>query len=243
MKPYFSIIIMVYKVEKYLRRSMDTLVNQTLDGVEIICINDGSPDNCPKICDECAKKDGRIKVIHKKNGGVSDARNAGIKVATGKYISFVDSDDFVKKDFVGAMYQKMIQENADIVECGYNSIKPKRGSASGDDATIRLLIEQETVDIVTWNKLYKKNISKLVSFLKKVPDVKTEKEATDILNKTYQDKELSEAMEEYRWDSIGEFSGWTHISERYINGKQTRTPKIEHRLYTISKPFLSANLV
>lgn len=94
-----------------------------------------------------------------------------------------------------------------------------------------LSITPEQYNKAIRDKLYKKNIFKLVSFLEKVPDVKTEKEATDILNKTYQDKELSEAMEEYRWDSIGEFSGWTHISERYINGKQTRTPKIEHRLY------------
>jgi hypothetical protein len=81
------------------------------------------------------------------------------------------------------------------------------------------------------DKLYKPNIFKLISFLRTVPDVKTEKEANDILNKTYQDKELEEAIEEYRWDSIGAFSGWTHISERYINGKKTITPKIEHRLY------------
>lgn len=153
-----SIIIPVYNVERYVGKCLDSVTNQSYDDIEIIVVNDGSTDGSGEICDQYAKKDQRIKVFHKKNGGLSDARNYGIEKSKGEIIAFVDSDDFVKKDFVGAMYQKMIQENADIVECGYNSIKPKRGSASGDDATIRLLIEQETVDIVTWNKLYKKSL-------------------------------------------------------------------------------------
>lgn len=94
-----------------------------------------------------------------------------------------------------------------------------------------LSITKEQFEKAIKDGLYKRNVYKLISFLKTVPDVKTEEEANAILNKSYEDKELSDAMEAYRWDSIGEFSGWTHISERHINGKKTITPKVEHRLY------------
>ena len=91
----FSIIVPVYKVESYIKRCVQSLLNQTFHDVEIILVDDGSPDQCPMMCDEFAKEDARIKVIHKKNGGLSDARNVGIEAATGKYIIFVDSDDFI----------------------------------------------------------------------------------------------------------------------------------------------------
>lgn len=88
-----SIIIPIYNVEKYLKRCIDSIVNQTYKNTEIILVNDGSPDNCGEICDEYAKIDSRIKVIHKENGGLSSARNAGIDISSGEYIMFVDSDD------------------------------------------------------------------------------------------------------------------------------------------------------
>ena len=88
-----SVIIPVYKVEKYLDKCIESVVNQTFTDLEIILIDDGSPDRCPEICEQWAKKDSRIVVIHKKNGGLSDARNAGLNIATGEFISFVDSDD------------------------------------------------------------------------------------------------------------------------------------------------------
>ena len=94
-----SVIIPIYKVEKYLNRCVESVVNQSYQNLEIILVDDGSPDNCPKMCDDWAEKDNRIKVIHKENGGLSDARNAGLKVAMGEYISFVDSDDWIAKDF------------------------------------------------------------------------------------------------------------------------------------------------
>lgn len=96
--PTFSIVVPVYKVEKYLDRCVYSLVSQTFESIEIILVDDGSPDNCPRICDDWAKKDRRIKVIHKENGGLSDARNAGIQATSGKYILFVDSDDFIEID-------------------------------------------------------------------------------------------------------------------------------------------------
>ena len=90
-----SIIIPVYNVEKYIDKCIDSIVNQTYQNLEIILVDDGSPDNCPKMCDEWAKKDDRIKVIHKANGGVSSARNVGIEQAQVEYICFVDSDDYI----------------------------------------------------------------------------------------------------------------------------------------------------
>ena len=93
-----SIVIPIYKVEHYMRRCVDSLVNQTYKNIEIILVDDGSPDRCPQICDDYANEDSRIKVIHKKNGGLSDARNAGLHIATGEYVMYVDSDDYVELD-------------------------------------------------------------------------------------------------------------------------------------------------
>lgn len=115
--PRVSIIVPVYKVEQYLKRCVDSLTNQTLKDIEIILVDDGSPDNCPKMCDEFAQIDSRIKVVHKQNGGAASARNVGIDVAKGDYIAFVDSDDYVD----GCMYEEMlkvaIDNNCDFVMC------------------------------------------------------------------------------------------------------------------------------
>ena len=114
-----SVIVPIYKAEAHLPRCIDSILTQTHTNLEIILIDDGSPDNCGKICDEYAKKDSRIKVIHKKNGGVSSARNAGLNIATGDYIAFVDADDYIKN----AMYEQLLlvlkETNADISVCNY----------------------------------------------------------------------------------------------------------------------------
>ena len=93
--PLVTIVVPIYNVEKYLTRCVDSIINQTYQNLEIILVDDGSPDNCPRICDEYAKKDHRIKVIHKINAGLGMARNTGIENATGKYICFFDSDDYI----------------------------------------------------------------------------------------------------------------------------------------------------
>jgi glycosyltransferase involved in cell wall biosynthesis len=98
MKPIISIVVPIYKVEDYIDKCINSLINQTYKNIEIILVDDGSPDRCPEICDNYAKEDNRIKVFHKKNGGLSDARNAGLKLAEGKYILFVDSDDYIELD-------------------------------------------------------------------------------------------------------------------------------------------------
>ena len=115
--PKVSIIVPVYKVEKYLRKCIDSIINQTLKDIEIILVDDGSPDNCGKICDEYAAKDTRIKVIHKENGGLSSARNAGMEVAEGEYIGFVDSDDWIETDYVGELLFCLIQSESDMAIC------------------------------------------------------------------------------------------------------------------------------
>lgn len=100
-----------------MEKCIESIINQTYKNLEIIIVDDGSPDNCPKICDEYAQKDNRIKVIHKENGGLSDARNAGIDVATGKYIAFVDSDDYVSNDYIEYMYNLIKKYNTQMATC------------------------------------------------------------------------------------------------------------------------------
>lgn len=109
-----SVIVPVYNVEKYLRRCLDSIINQTYRNLEIILVDDGSPDNCGVICDEYASKDHRVQVIHRENGGLSVARNAGLDVATGEYIAFVDSDDWLADEFVEKLHANA-EQNALVV--------------------------------------------------------------------------------------------------------------------------------
>ncbi len=115
--PLISVIVPVYNVEKYLNQCVESIVNQTYRNLEIILVDDGSPDNCPQMCDDWAKKDAHIRVIHKENGGVSSARNAGLDVCKGEYIAFVDSDDWLESD----MYETMVSQIKDncLIVCEY----------------------------------------------------------------------------------------------------------------------------
>ena len=117
-----SIIVPVYKVEKYLNRCINSLVNQTLKNIEIILVDDGSPDSCPFLCDEWKKKDNRITVVHKKNGGLSSARNAGLEVAKGRFIGFIDSDDDIELDMFEKMYNVAKKYDVDFVMCDYQRV-------------------------------------------------------------------------------------------------------------------------
>lgn len=112
-----SIIVPVYNVEKYLPRCVASLRAQTLADIEIILVDDGSPDGCPQMCDRFAAEDARIRVVHKANGGVSDARNAGIAAARGKYLAFVDSDDFAEPEMFGTMLETAVSHDCDVVIC------------------------------------------------------------------------------------------------------------------------------
>lgn len=112
-----SIIVPIYKVEKTLRKALDSILAQTFTNYELILVNDGSPDNCPAICEEYATKDPRIKLINKENGGLSSARNAGLAIAEGEYTIFIDSDDYVDAEGLDELYATAIKENADITIC------------------------------------------------------------------------------------------------------------------------------
>ena len=117
--PKVSVIIPVYNVEKYLRECLDSVINQTLKDIEIICVNDGSTDNSLQILEEYADKDSRIKIINKDNGGVSSARNAGLDIAQGEFIGFLDSDDYLDLNFYECLYNRANETNSDIVVCEY----------------------------------------------------------------------------------------------------------------------------
>ena len=158
-----SVIIPVYKAEYFLDKCVNSIINQTYENLEIILVDDGSPDNSPKMCDEWAQKDKRIKVIHKENGGASSARNKGLEDCTGDYIYFCDSDDFIEINCIEKLVDK-IKDN-DVVIMGYNKV-------NGDKITAKVyndkLSQNEFISEIIhewdfgllWNKLYKKEFIK-----------------------------------------------------------------------------------
>ena len=161
-----SVIVPIYKVEEYLDRCIESIVNQTYKNLEIILVDDGSPDNCLKICDIWKEKDDRIIVIHKRNGGLSDARNSGLDIASGNYISFIDSDDFVSNTFIEDLYYLLIETHSDIVQCRYSKFKYDYEIKNilneniyiiefNTENAIKSLLEEDILQQVVWNKLYK----------------------------------------------------------------------------------------
>ena len=136
MLPLISVIVPVYQVESYLDRCVSSITRQSYSNLEIILVDDGSPDKCPDMCDGWAAKDGRVRVIHKANGGLSDARNAGLAAAKGEYISFVDSDDWIAPDMLQKLYDAMQRDDSDIAACTVRM-------AWEDDTPDRLLTVQK----------------------------------------------------------------------------------------------------
>ncbi|MBQ4545110.1 MAG: glycosyltransferase [Oscillospiraceae bacterium] len=143
-KPSLSIVVPVYNTEKYLRRCMDSITNQTLNDIEIIIVDDGSKENCAILCDEISKADSRIKVVHKENGGLGFARNSGIEAATGEYVGFVDSDDYIEPTMYEALYNAAKKHNADLCLSGICFVGGNMFSESGGD-TRKEYFEEETV--------------------------------------------------------------------------------------------------
>lgn len=134
-----SVVVPVYKAEKYIDECIESIVNQTYRNLEIILVDDGSPDRCPKICDEWAFRDERIKVIHQTNKGAAAARNAGIKVASGQYIGFVDSDDYIDKTMYEVLYEGIGKSDAQISCCYF-----VREYGNGADSTEYTFNEKNT---------------------------------------------------------------------------------------------------
>lgn len=165
MRPTVSIIVPIYRVEPYLRCCVDSILAQTFRNFELILVDDGSPDNCPIICDEYAAKDYRIKVIHKENGGVASARNIGLEASNGAYLSFIDPDDWVKPEFLEEMLEVLQKENADMALCGTTRVWDD-GSVTEEILPEKRCFELDEIQMlmthgnwyyaVLWNKLYRR---------------------------------------------------------------------------------------
>ena len=169
-----SIVVPVYKVEPYLDKCVSSIVNQTYKNLEIILVDDGSPDNCPAMCDAWAEKDNRIRVIHKPNGGLSDARNAGMSVATGELMAFVDSDDWIAPDMYEKLYHHLTEDGSDIAACGVqmvweNNTPPRLLTRPGSrtlnrDEAMQAIIEESWLKQPVWYKLYKSKLVRDICF-------------------------------------------------------------------------------
>lgn len=164
--PKLSVIVPVYKVEAYLEKCVSSILNQIFQDFEVILVDDGSPDNCGAICDKLAKTDCRIKVIHKKNGGLSDARNVGIEAAKGEYIGFVDSDDWIAPEMYEKLMQAACESKADIAVCGVYRVKKDKITSlhvfkqenvyEHNEGMLKILSNQ--IKSYAWNKIYRKSL-------------------------------------------------------------------------------------
>ena len=169
-----SIIVPVYKVEKYLEKCVKSILKQTYTNLEVILVDDGSPDICGQLCDELAKTDDRIKVFHKENGGLSDARNYGVERANGEYIGFVDSDDYIHECMYEELYKAIKRSGTSIVECGVTRVYKNtlRSHYEGEDYFLVLdregylkeYLENKRLYGSAWCKLIHKDLAKKIKF-------------------------------------------------------------------------------
>ncbi|MBW8348411.1 glycosyltransferase [Bacillus sp. IITD106] len=177
MKPLISIIVPVYNVQSYLPRCIDSVLEQTFSEYELILINDGSTDDSGNICDEYTKKDSRILVIHKENGGVSSARNVGIDAANGQYIGFIDSDDFIHQKMYEILFLTAKKHSSDIVVCDFLKVRNENVSLNNTDYNIKHFTNTQALNelytnnyrdaekwVFLWNKLFKKDLFANVKF-------------------------------------------------------------------------------
>ena len=178
MKELISVVVPIYNVENYLKKCIESIINQTYDYIEIILVDDGSTDKSGEICDEYEKIDTRIQVIHKENGGLSDARNSGLRIARGEYIAFIDSDDFIEKNFIEVLYKLCKENNAEIAQCEFGKVGYEKFNIVQEKKDTEILIKtgkQMIYDIyngkhmiytVAWNKLYKRSLFKGIEYPK-----------------------------------------------------------------------------
>lgn len=170
--PRLSIIVPVYNVEKYIHKCVDSILNQTFTDFELILVDDGSPDNCGKICDEYAKKDARVKVIHKENGGQSSARNKGLDVAKGAVIGFIDSDDVIELTMYEELMNFMDCKTLDIAICDVYLVRGNRIKKQSMYSESQILNKERAlndnlsckIDNAVWNKIYKRKIFDKIKF-------------------------------------------------------------------------------
>ena len=169
-----SVIVPMYKVEKYIEKCLESILHQTYRNLEVICISDASPDRCTAICKNIAEKDSRVIIIEKEtNEGLAEARNTGLKAASGKYVAFVDSDDWIQREMIAVLVSEMEKNRADIVQCGYMKLhnekleikylpECKNEVLSGREAVLRLYevpyMQPDIGFTVVWNKLYTRKV-------------------------------------------------------------------------------------
>lgn len=244
MENLISIIIPVYNVEKYVRKCVESVIDQSYKNIEIIIIDDGTKDNSGKICDEYAEKDTRITVIHKINEGVSKARNVGIEKANGKYITFVDADDFIDKDYIKKLYDQCIASNADLSICGTKDIdsnenilkvsKKYRNIINSEEA-MKELLNEKYYTCVVWAKMYKKELFKDIQFNEKTKIAEDLEVLYRIIGKSktinvdtfenlyyYRIRENSATTEKYNKDWKNEIK----ISEEILHFVEKKYPNI-----------------
>ena len=228
-EPLISIVVPVYNVEKYLKKCVNSLCNQTYKNIEILLIDDGSTDNSRIICDELKQNDNRIKVLHKTNQGLSSARNEGIKLASGKLLAFVDSDDFIEKDMMELLYKNLIEYNADISVCGYIMVYKDKNVfiSNNEDIVVYKRIEalekmflKNDIGMIFCNKLFKKDLFKNIEFplFKNFEDINT---MYKIINKA--DKIVYDPSEKYYYIQ----------RENSINGKNFKSKKFNNKIYDL----------
>ncbi len=232
-----SVIMPIYKTEKHLRKSIDSIINQTYKDLEIILVDDGSPDNCGKICDEYANKDARVKVIHKENGGRSSARNAGLEAVTGEYFAFVDSDDWLDEDCYETILKIAEETNADIAEFSFRFFRPWKNQnkilARNDtkqvmeytnaEALERLYFGPQTlsdISISVCNKLYRTNRLSSLKF----------SEGYDHEDVEYTAKILHSASKVVKYDCTF-YTYNIHLSADSITGMKINAKKVWDGIY------------
>ena len=170
METAISVIVPIYRVEKFLPQCIESVLNQTFTDFELILVDDGSPDRCPAICDEAAERDARVRVIHQANQGLSAARNAGIEAARGAWLSFVDSDDYIAPQFYEKLYQTAQRTDADCVMCSVQNVdesgKPIDSALmrvadevkTGREVLRKIGRDDVTPYLTAWNKLYRRKL-------------------------------------------------------------------------------------
>lgn len=168
--PLISVIVPVYKVEKYLERCIDSIIKQEYTELEIILVDDGSPDACGKICDNYADVDDRIVVIHKENGGLSDARNVALRICTGNYVTCVDSDDWISKFYIINLYNAIKKDDSDLAISGFENVYEGKTYVANEvksleeyellnaEQCFQKLLYQDGVETSAWGKLYKRKL-------------------------------------------------------------------------------------
>ncbi len=175
MKTIVSIIVPVYNVSKYIEKCVDSILKQTFCDFELLLIDDGSTDNSSYICDLYAKKDNRVVVVHKKNGGLSSARNRGLDIAKGDYVSFVDSDDYIEPNFIESLLDELMKKSSDLIVCNFSILDLNNNSLIETPSIIDGDVDEEGywklsactrygLTVVVWNKLYKKTIFEHLRF-------------------------------------------------------------------------------